>query len=302
MNDRAARQPAVDIVKLIAAVLVITIHTDPLLDLSASANFVLVHIIARVAVPFFIVCTGFFLGKRLHDVGGPRSAVSEDRAVILKSAAKFFKLYLLCSLLYLPINIQRWISTGWFSANAFVDWGLSFFLTDSYVHLWYLMELCYALLVLALIRPLLKKPIVCGLMVVLWIIEVLDYAYVSVLPAGMQRVFGLLAPLSMPFESVVRALPLLLLGMVIARQKPWKWWANVLGLALSLVCLVLEVYGVRSLGGERVSYVFSTLPVAGFLFSTVPLTRPRPAVEKHPLSCQRQHIRLSGASGVHLAA
>ncbi|MBR3289866.1 MAG: acyltransferase family protein [Clostridia bacterium] len=235
MNDRAARQPAVDIAKLIAAVLVITIHTDPLLDLSGSANFVLVHIIARTAVPFFIVCTGFFLGKRFEYSHGRISNIPAARRATMKSAWKIGKLYLLCSVIYLLISIPQWISTGWFSAHAFLDWGVGVFLTGSYYHLWYLIEVFYALLVLALLLPILRKPVVWVLIVVLWIVEVLDYAYVVVLPSGIQTAFAWLDKLQMPFESVVRVLPLLLLGMVIARQKPWKWWVNLLGLVLSLV-------------------------------------------------------------------
>ena len=264
-----ARQPAIDIFKLIAAVLVITIHTDPLSDLSQLANFALVDIVARIAVPFFIVCTGFFLGKRFCYTNGRLSNIKEARSATLRSAFRIGKLYLIWSLLYLPILIQQWIASGWFSSKAFVDWGVAFFLKGSYVHLWYLIEVCYALLVLALILPLLKKTTTYILMTVLWIIEVLDYAYVAALPSGIQTVFAFLDKLQMPFESIVRVLPLLLIGIIVSQQKQRKRAFYLVGFTVSSLLLILEVYGVKMLGGERFSFIFTTLPVAYFLFSTV---------------------------------
>lgn len=270
MLDRQTdRQPAIDIFKFIAAVLVITIHTDPLVEISESANFVLVHIIARVAVPFFIVCTGYFIGKRIVFESNRISNLKDARLFILKSSWKIFKLYLLCSVIYLILSISDWIATGWFSLWAFVDWGIAFFLSGSFYHLWYLMEVCYALLFLALILPLIRKPFVYLLIAVLWALEVLQYAYVIVLPPAIQNIFSLCDKVQMPFESVVRVLPLLLLGIVIQHQKKKSSAFCIVGFVVSMIMLFLEVYFVKSLGGEKYSYVVFTLPLAYFLFSTI---------------------------------
>ena len=55
--------PALDAFRLIAAILVIAIHTSPLSDISSAADFILTRIIARIAVPFFFMTSGFFLFK-----------------------------------------------------------------------------------------------------------------------------------------------------------------------------------------------------------------------------------------------
>lgn len=263
------RQPTIDIFKFIAAILVVTIHTNPLDGISETANFVLVHIIARVAVPFFIVCTGFFIGKKTAFESNCILNCSDARILILKSSWKFFKLYLISSIIYLFISIQKWIVAGWFSLRAFIDWGISFFFTGTYYHLWYLMEMCYALLILALILPLIKKSFVYVLIIVLWIIEVLQYAYAMVLPSAVQNIFSLCAKVQMPFESIVRVLPLLLLGIVIQHQKQKRNAFYIVGLIISMIMLFAEVYFIKSLGGEKYSYVIFTLPVAYFLFETI---------------------------------
>ena len=43
----------IDVFRLVAAVLIITIHTSPLVGLSETGDFILTRIVARVAVPCF---------------------------------------------------------------------------------------------------------------------------------------------------------------------------------------------------------------------------------------------------------
>ena len=52
---------ALDIFRPLAAILVIAIHTPPLEDISTGWDFFAVHILARLAVPFFFMVTGRFL-------------------------------------------------------------------------------------------------------------------------------------------------------------------------------------------------------------------------------------------------
>ena len=50
-----------DLCKIAAAFLVVAIHTSPLVSFSADADFILTRVFARVAVPFFLMVSGFFL-------------------------------------------------------------------------------------------------------------------------------------------------------------------------------------------------------------------------------------------------
>ncbi|MBD5383657.1 MAG: acyltransferase, partial [Ruminococcaceae bacterium] len=51
---------SLDIFRVIAAVLVIAIHTAPLETTAPDADFFLTRILARIAVPFFFMVTGMF--------------------------------------------------------------------------------------------------------------------------------------------------------------------------------------------------------------------------------------------------
>ena len=56
-------RPVLDVCRLAAALLVITIHTAPLSDVNTEADFFLTRVLARVAVPYFFMLTGYFLEK-----------------------------------------------------------------------------------------------------------------------------------------------------------------------------------------------------------------------------------------------
>lgn len=116
--------PALDSFRLAAAVLVVMIHTSPLADISETGNFILTRILARTAVPFFFMASGFFLFKD----GTNRDKLKK----FLKSTAV---IYLLSILLYLPANIY----SGYFSSDHLLPNILKDLVFDgTFYHLWYL--------------------------------------------------------------------------------------------------------------------------------------------------------------------
>lgn len=260
------RQPAIDIAKLVAAILVITIHTNPLAEISQPADFILTQYIARTAVPFFVICTGFFTVSRIGFDFSELSDIKKARNIILKSAWKIFKLYLICSFLYLIPSVIDWIMNSTISIMSFVDWGISFFLNGSYYHLWYLIEVCYALIILALILPLLKKPVICGVLaVLLWSAEAICYGYTTLLPESIQNMIALTEKVKMPFESIIRVLPLLLIGFYISKARRKRLFYGI-GLLISAIICGAELYYVSSINGGK---LFMTLPLAYFLFGFI---------------------------------
>lgn len=85
--------------RLAAALLVAAIHTSPLTCVSEEADFFLTRILARVAVPFFLMVTGQFVLPRILEPG----ARSGRR--LLRYLVRTGGLYLTCTLLYLPLGI-----------------------------------------------------------------------------------------------------------------------------------------------------------------------------------------------------
>ncbi len=61
---RTKQFPSIDIMKLLYAVLVVTIHTSPLNSINKYFNYGLTQYIARLAVPFFFVTSGYFCFRK----------------------------------------------------------------------------------------------------------------------------------------------------------------------------------------------------------------------------------------------
>lgn len=113
---------------IIAAILVITIHTFPLLSISEWADFTLRQTIARVAVPFFFMCTGFFFMQKL---GSDRH---RNASMLKQFLWKVGKLYLLSILLYLPVNVYAGYFTDGFTVFTAVK---DLLFNGTLYHLWY---------------------------------------------------------------------------------------------------------------------------------------------------------------------
>ncbi len=85
--------------RLVGALLVAAIHTSPLTCISAEADFFLTRILARVAVPFFLMVTGQFVLPRVLEPG------KRAGRRLLRYLVRTGALYLACMLLYLPLGI-----------------------------------------------------------------------------------------------------------------------------------------------------------------------------------------------------
>ena len=117
-----------DYFKLAAAFLVAAIHTSPLASFSADMDFIFTRVIARVAVPFFFMVTGYFLLPQY--VFGR----SMDRRPLLRCLKKLLYLYLTGIFLYLPVNLYA----GQFRDPGIRDFFRMVLLDGTFYHLWYL--------------------------------------------------------------------------------------------------------------------------------------------------------------------
>ena len=264
------RNSSIDFVKWVASVLVISLHTRPFQNVSSELEFFLTQGLARVAVPFFLTCTGFFIGKNINDYFENNTKHESIKLYLLKLSFKYFKLYFSCSLFFLFLSIPGWIKSGWFSANAFIDWMISFFLTGSYYHLWYLISTCIAVLIIAFIFPILKnKRYTIIIMITLWLIGIIDYSYNWILPESLRTAIVFLDKFSVLFSCVFRVLPLILVGVVISKLKIITIKNNLIGFMITSVLMVAELFFLFQKGVENLGYTFLTLPLAFFFFNLV---------------------------------
>lgn len=114
-----------DIFRYIAALLVIAIHTYPLEQISPVGEFIVTRVIARTAVPFFLMTTGAFL---LSDNCGNKKRLY---GFIRKTGV----IYLISIIIYLPLNFYN----KYFTPDNGIWERLKDLLFDgTFYHLWYL--------------------------------------------------------------------------------------------------------------------------------------------------------------------
>lgn len=124
MNDNKSYS-GIDYFRFIAAFLIIAIHTSPLSSYNETADFALTRIIARVAVPFFFMTSGFFLISRYH--------FNKDK--LISFVKKTASIYGISMLVYIPLNIYN----GYFSMNNLLPNIIKdIFFDGTAYHLWYL--------------------------------------------------------------------------------------------------------------------------------------------------------------------
>lgn len=143
--EQSRRIRRLDDFRWIAAALVVAIHTSPLESLNETADFLLTRVIARVAVPFFFMVTGYFV----------LAEEQNRRENIVKTLKKTGKLYFLLTLLYLPVQCYKGLSAlraeGALTTRAgktAADMLRAVLFDGTYYHLWYfpalMLGLCLA--------------------------------------------------------------------------------------------------------------------------------------------------------------
>lgn len=121
----------IDLLRFIMSLFVVAIHISPFMKINYSLDLFITRILGRIAVPLFLCITGYFiLPKAL-----------KNKKELINYTLKILKLYFICTLLYLPINIY---------AGRFKNINLSLIIKDLFIngtfyHLWYFPSLIIGL-------------------------------------------------------------------------------------------------------------------------------------------------------------
>jgi len=162
-EGKGGRIASIEYMKLLCAFLVVAIHVSPLQSINETADFVLTRIIARTAVPFFFMVSGYFI----------LSDCKRHNEKVLRFLKKTGVLYLAATLLYLPVNIYARnffdISLGQILKEIFFD--------GTFYHLWYLPAVMMGMVICLLLIRLLGEKTAFVISLVLYIFGLLGDSY-----------------------------------------------------------------------------------------------------------------------------
>jgi len=158
--------PWIDRVKYLVSFLVLVIHFRPFSDYNSILDFTSIHIVARIAVPFFFISAGYFIG-----INGLK------KSAVLKSIKKNFKLYVVWTIIYLPIFILIFMPQY---PNILIDLTV----LGVYYHLWFIPALIFSLIALYYLSKFLKPITITFIAFILFVVGVFGDSYHGVLQSG----------------------------------------------------------------------------------------------------------------------
>ena len=255
-----------DYFKMAAAFLVVAIHTSPLASLNEGADFIFTRVIARTAVPFFFMVTGFFLLPRylfFH---------SMDSRPVFKLLKKDLILYIIAVMLYLPVNLYagqlKNVTVGGFFRMFFVD--------GTFYHLWYLPAAIFGILFVWFLGCRLPFQVLAGISLILYGVGLFGdsyYGLVEQLPLG-KRVYDMLFSVSSYTRNGLFFAPVfLLMGAAASRKVPAsskgesRFLVDLAGTVASLALMAGEALTLRKWNLQRHDSMYVMLiPTMFFLF------------------------------------
>lgn len=252
----------IDLTRFICALLVLEVHfiSD---YVENNIKFVLSQGIGRIAVPFFFITSGYFLANK-----------SGDTIKIHNYLFKIFKLYILWSVLYFPYELYMWKLNNENIMLGIVNYIKKFFLVGSFIHLWYLLAVIIAVIIIeALLKRIsIDKLLVIGFM--LYILGMLGDGYYNVLVNTplFKKIYDLYLSI---FETTRNGLFFgvffISLGYFISiKGVVIKKTISLVYLIISLLCMITEIYFIKS-NNFQLDYnmYISIIPATFFLFNLV---------------------------------
>ena len=278
--------------RLIAAFLIVAIHTSPLASVNGELDFLAVRVAARVAVPFFLMVTGYFWlqGSGLSadsdnkkDAWPPAGFVSKNRtAPLFSSIRKTALLYAVATAIYLPFSIYA----GYYSeGNAAASFARNLIFDGTFYHLWYLPASIIGVLLLFMLTRRFSLRAILLVSGALYLTGLFGDSYYGVsqgIPALNAFYDAAFHIFSYTRNGLFYAPVFLAMGAVVARaEKRLSAKASLTGFSVSMALMLAEGGALHSAGLQRHdSMYFMLVPCMYFLFQFLLARRgkPRPSL------------------------
>lgn len=255
-----------DIFKMIAAFLVVAIHTSPLTSFNATADFFLTRELARLAVPFFFMVTGHFvLSDRLW-------GQERDYGPIWRYLGKTGILYGIAILLYLPIGIY---AGHYEDLTPFCAVQMLVF-DGTFYHLWYFPALILGILIVCLLGRFCKLGVSMAVTAVLYLIGLFGDSYFGLIAdvPGVSQAYELGFQLFSYTRNGLFLAPIfLVMGAWLKRgSEKTKPVPNAVGFGISFCLMTAEGLILRYYDLQRHDSMYLLLPVCMFFLYRLLLT------------------------------
>ena len=261
MMTKNKNYTGIDYFRFIAALLIVAIHTSPLASFSETGDFILTRIIARVAVPFFLMTSGFFLISRYTYNTEKLGAFVKKTALIYGAAI----------LIYIPINIYN----GYFKMDNLLPNIIKDIVFDGTLyHLWYLPASIIGAVIAWYLVKKLDYPKALIVASVLYLIGLFGDSYYGITEkiSCLNSLYDYIFQVTDHTRNGIFFAPIFfIIGGLIADNRPQiTFGKNIWGFAVSFALMFGEAFALHHFDLQRHDsmYVF-LLPCMYFLFNVI---------------------------------
>lgn len=234
-SDSSLSYGVFDISKFIAAILVVAIHCSSSYEINNDIAFFFINVIGRLAVPFFFCVSGFLISKKNI----------EDWDIVKNYIKRLIQLYLVWSIVYLPVNIYLVVTKEKIFIGI-LDYLKDIFFVGSFIPLWYFPALIFGVLVIHFLMKKLSITKVMAISFFIFVIGLFGDAYYGLLFSApkLKNIYDMYL---LVFETTRNGLffGMFFISLGIYLQKKRKSGSIkrvTLGLIFSTVLLTIEVF------------------------------------------------------------
>lgn len=155
---------SIDIFRYICAIMVVSIHATPFLDINERLSYIFTNIIPRIAVPFFYAVAGYFFIQKLE----------KNQNVFFKYIKRLLITYFIWTVFYFVITL---ISNDVSFIDLFKTYFKSFFIEGSYYHFWFFPALIFSVCLTTLLFKIKCSKLIVPLSFILYCIGCLGCSY-----------------------------------------------------------------------------------------------------------------------------
>lgn len=286
-----------DVVKFFLAVLVAERHVVQIFfDASSKWRVLLNNWMSNLAVPVFFIIAGFFLFQKVdvsaagrqtagQNVSGGRNAgsrngINEGSDRVYRYCGRILRMYLLWSLIYLPIDLHNWYYGERLIGEGILSWLHSFLFCSTIPQLWYLPALALASFLVWSAYSRGVKPwqilavgaalLICGYLGDNWY-------YNQNFPQKLQELLALYRRIFLtPRNGVFYGIFYVALGLFMAKTT-WRlpFWSASAGFLFFFWCMYREVMKISD-AGSNTNFVLFAAPAAYCLFTAASAVNWKP--------------------------
>lgn len=244
--------------RIIAALLVVAIHTSPLLSLGVLPDVMFTRILARLGVPFFLAVTGFFL------LAPGQSGEQPGIERVLGFVRKIAIVYGISILLYLPVNLYA----GHLNEVRSFGQVLKLVLVDGTMyHLWYLPAALFGVvLVWLLLRfgGLKGATMISGALYAVGLFGDSYYGLAEAVPPLEALYQGIFFVSNYTRNGLFYVPIFLLMGVWAAKRQAWPRGKSLIGFGVSMLLMLGEGLALFAAGTQRHDSMYILLPICVF--------------------------------------